>query len=58
MSENTFALIVTFATFAGMAAWPIFLNGCALWMQQHPLQRLLAEIESLQAEGLEADTGL
>ncbi len=63
MSETTFALMMTFATFAGMAAWPIFLDGFALWTQRHPLQRLMAEIEKIDtetrsADGLELDPGI
>ncbi len=56
MSDSVLALSVTIAIVAGMAAWPIFLDGLALWMQQHPLQRLIAELQSLQAAALEADS--
>jgi len=57
MNESTFALIVTIATFVGMAAWPVFLDGCSLWTQQHPLQRLIAEIESIDPDELELESG-
>ncbi len=57
MSENSIAMMITLAVFAGTAAWPVFLDGCALWAQRHPLQRLIAELESIKAEGLAPDAG-
>jgi hypothetical protein len=56
MSESTFALVTTLAVFFGMAAWPVFLDGCALWANQHPLQRLIAELERIDADEFLGDT--
>jgi hypothetical protein len=63
MSDSTFAVVTTIAIVAGLAAWPVFLDGCAVWAERYRLQRFFAQIEaididSFRPEGVTLDLGL
>jgi len=57
MSDSTFAVVTTIAIFVGLAAWPVFLDGCAVWAERYRLQRFLAQIESIDIDSFRPGRG-